>query len=39
MKTLDLLMRGVGLLILASIFVPGIFAAIRLTRTLISWVF
>ena len=39
MITHQLIMNGVGLLILASIFVPGVFAAIRLTRTLISWVF
>jgi hypothetical protein len=39
MKTLQLIANGFGLLILASIFVPGVFAAIRLARTLISWVF
>jgi hypothetical protein len=39
MKILQLVMNGVGLLILAAIFVPGVFAAIRLARTLFSWVF
>jgi len=39
MKTLQLIANGFGLLILAAIAIPGVFAAIRLARTLFSWVF
>lgn len=39
MKTLDLLMQFFGFLIIAAFLVPGVFAAIGLVRTLISWVF
>lgn len=39
MKTLDLVMQFIGFLIIASFLVPGVFAAIGLVRTLISWAF